>query len=61
MLSYINARLSRETEGKDKVIPFTFGFIPTEKVWFESIWFIFDAVGIYSLVVQRFMEGKGLV
>lgn len=53
--------LDSPERGKDKVIPFTFGFISTEKVWFESIWFIFDAVGIYSLVVQRFMEGKGLV
>lgn len=49
--------LDSPERGKDKVIPFIFGFIPTEKVWFESM---LNTVGIYFLVVQHFMEGIGL-
>lgn len=47
--------------GKDKVIPFTFVFIPTAKVWFESIWFIFQHCRYIFPSCPAFLGGEGIV
>lgn len=52
--------LDSPERGKHKVIPLTFVFISTDKVWFESIWFIFQHCGYIFPSCPAFLGGEGI-